>query len=102
VRRRPCATPSTIRRYLVVDQLLRGRRHLGDSGKQRSGAVSWQNGDGADRLAHAPAADHLARDLRELLDVGLGAGADLAEDDLLRARPPSATLIFATTSGSGS
>ena len=38
---------------------------------------------GADRLAHAPAADHLARDLRQLLDVGLGAGREVAEDDLL-------------------
>ena len=33
--------------------------------------------------AHAPAADHLAGDLGELLDVRLRAGARLAEDDLL-------------------
>ena len=35
-------------------------------------------------VAHPPAPDHLARDLRQLLDVGLRAGARLAEDDLLR------------------
>src|SRR2546429_198915 len=47
-------------------------------------AVAGYDRDGADRGAHAPAADHLAGDLGELLDVRLGAGAGLAVDDLLR------------------
>ena len=39
---------------------------------------------GPTRGAHPPAPDHVARDLGELLDVGLGAGADRLEHDLLR------------------
>ena len=40
-------------------------------------------GDGAEPLAHAVFLDHLAGDVGRLLDVVLGAGRDLAEDDLL-------------------
>jgi hypothetical protein len=47
-----------------------------------------------------PAADHLAGDLGQLLDVGLGARARLAEDDLLGGSAPERDLIFAVTSGS--
>src|SRR5581483_1418726 len=43
-----------------------------------------EDGDRADRLAHPPPPDHLPRELGQLLDVRLGARADVAEDDLLR------------------
>src|SRR5262245_65274101 len=68
--------------HLVVDELLRGGRDLGDTRKQGAGAVAWENGDRPDRRAHPPPPDHLARDLRELLDVRLGATTRLPEDDL--------------------
>src|SRR4051794_25858637 len=41
----------------------------------------------ADAVRHAPAPDHLARDVRDLLEVGLRAGRDVAVDDLLRRAP---------------
>ena len=59
--------------------------------------VDRQHRDRPDRAAHPPAPDHHARDPRQLLDVGLGAGGQVAEHDLLGdARPPSATLICAS------
>ena len=68
---------------LLVDELLGVLGGLADAREQRPLAVVGEHRDGADRLAHAPAADHLAGDLGELLDVGLGAGGDRAVDDLL-------------------
>ena len=60
-----------------------------------------KNGDRADLLAHAPAADHLARDLGQLLEIGLGAGASMFPKTISSAaRPPSATSIFARSSRS--
>src|SRR2546426_2446837 len=40
--------------------------------------------DGAELFRHAPLRDHAAGDLGRLLDVVLGAGRDVAQDDLLR------------------
>ena len=54
----------------------------GKSGPLPSRGIDRERADGA---AHAPAPDHLAGDLGELLDVRLGAGRGLAEDDLLGA-----------------
>ena len=77
---------------LLVDQPLRLRRGLAGAGEERALAVAGQQGDRPELVAHPPPADHLPRDLGQLLDVGLGAGGDLAVDDLLgrrgrRARP---------------
>src|SRR5215207_10526514 len=69
--------------HLLVDESLGLRRDLGDTWKERPGAITRDDGDGAERVAHAPAPDHLACEPGQLLDVGLGAGADLAEDELL-------------------
>ena len=51
--------------------------------KKGSASVGGQDPDEADRLAHSPAADHLARDRGDLVDVGLSSGGDRPEDDLL-------------------
>ena len=69
--------------HLAVDQLLRGLGDLRDARQQRALGVGRDHGDRADRLAHPPAADHLARDPGQLLDVGLGARGDRAVDELL-------------------
>jgi hypothetical protein len=55
--------------HLLVDQALGVPGRLADAGKERSGAVAREYGDRSDRIAHPPAADHLARDLGQLLDV---------------------------------
>src|SRR6266508_3783723 len=67
----------------LVDELLRVLRHLGRTREERPAAVGWEHRERSDGVAHAPAADHLARDLGQLLDVGLGAGRRLVEHDLL-------------------
>ncbi len=69
--------------HLAVDQLLRGLGDLRDARQQRALRVGRDHGDRADRVAHPPAADHLARDPGELLDVGLRARGDRAVDELL-------------------
>ena len=50
--------------HLLVDQLLCARRDLGRAGEQRALAVRRKHGDRPDRLAHPPAADHLAGETR--------------------------------------
>src|SRR5204863_311242 len=69
--------------HLVVDQLLRVLRDFGDAWEERAAAVNRRDRDWPDFGAHAPASDHLTSDLCQLLDVGLGAGRRLLEDDLL-------------------
>src|SRR5207244_2020265 len=68
--------------HLLVDQPLRLLGDAGRPGQQRSLAVLRNHGHRADRLAHAPAADHPPRDL----------GA--RRDSRLRARRLSAALII--------
>ncbi len=58
---------------LLIDQRLGVSRGLARTGKRRPLSVAGQDGDWADFLAHPPAADHLARDLGELLEVRFGA-----------------------------
>ena len=70
--------------HLLVDQPLRLLRGLARAGEERPLPVARQQRERAELVAHAPAADHLAGDLGELLDVRLGAGGDLSVDDLLR------------------
>ena len=74
---------STMRRTSLVDELLGRRRGLAGAGQEQPLRLAREHRDRPDRLAHAPAADHLAGDRGELLDVGLGAGRDRAVDDLL-------------------
>ena len=50
---------------------------------QQHALAAAVDGDRADDVAHPPARDHAARDVRELLEVGLGAGRRLAVDDAL-------------------
>ena len=72
---------------LVVD-LDRGR--LGVVGGLREVAAEEDllfllaEGHRTELLAHAPLADHLARELGRLLDVVAGAGRHVAEDQLFR------------------
>src|SRR4051812_47504504 len=80
---------------LLVDELLRRLRRLGRSRQQRALVVGGQHGDGPDALAHPPAADHAPGDGGELLDVGLRAGGDLAEDELLGDAPAERDLDLA-------
>jgi len=69
---------------LLVDQPLGLRGGLGGAWEQVvAGAFARQQRERPELVAHPPAADHLAGDLGQLLDVGLGAGGDLAVDDLL-------------------
>ena len=78
---------STSLLHLLVDQPLGRLRGRARAGQKRALTVGRQHRDRPDRLAHAPAPDHLARDLGELLDVRLGAGGDRAVDDLLGHAP---------------
>ena len=59
---------------------------------QGIGAVARQDRDHPDRVAHPPAADHLAHERRDLIDVALGAGRLVAEDDLLGRAPAERDL----------
>src|SRR5919197_3053352 len=69
---------------LLVDQPLRRRRGRAvAAGVVRRDAVAREHGHRAYRVAHAPAAGHLARELGELLDVGFGTGALVDIDALL-------------------
>src|SRR5205823_7374750 len=77
---------------LGVDQLLGALRGLGYAGQERPLAVAARDRDRPDLVAHAPAADHLAGDVGELLDVGLGAGRDLVVDDPLGGPAPQRHL----------
>ena len=77
---------------LAVDHLLRRLGDLRDAGQQRALGVGRDHGDRPDRLAHPPAADHLARDPGQLLDVGLGAGRDRAVHELLGDPPAERDL----------
>ena len=52
--------------------------------QQRPETLGGKHRDESDRVAHAPPADHLPGDHRELLDVALGSGGDRSIDDLLR------------------
>ena len=63
---------------LVVDEALGLLRCLVRAWQ----SVRREHGDRSDGGVHSPPADHLAGDLGELLDVGFGAGGDVAEDDL--------------------
>src|SRR5207245_4953827 len=67
---------------LRVDQFLRPLRSFLHPRDELS--VLRQHRDRADRIAHAPAADHLASDLGELADVGLRPGRALTPDELVR------------------
>jgi hypothetical protein len=63
----------------------RGRADLVERRQERVGVEPCRSAarDRSDFVAHSPAPDHLSGDLGQLLDVGLGAGGDLAVDDLL-------------------
>ena len=78
--------------HLRVDECLGVRRGLGHPRKERACAVTCDHGERTDCGAHPPAADHLAGELRQLLDVGLRADARLAEDDLLGGPAPERDL----------
>ena len=70
--------------HLLVDQLLRARRDLGRAGQQRPArrrTGSTASGPIASLIPQRPTIWRAIS--RELLDVGLGAGRRLAEDDLL-------------------
>ena len=69
---------------LLIDEALRGLRALADARQERPLFTGREHGDGAHGLAHTPAPDHLAGNLCERADVGLGARADRPVDDLLR------------------
>ena len=94
-----CA-PTTTRRTSSSMSFCVSGDNSGPPPKRAAGAVAREQGERPDRGAHAPAADHLPGEPGQLVDVRLGAGADVAEDDLLGARPPSDTLILAWSSGS--
>jgi hypothetical protein len=68
---------------LLVDDPLGLRRCVRGAGQEWPDCVAWDHRDRSQRFTHAPAADHQPREAGQLLDVRLGAGADLAEDDLL-------------------
>jgi hypothetical protein len=78
----------TLRRCgaLVVDQLLRGRRDLGDPGSKGPEPSRGRTAIGP-IVGSSPAAHHLACDLGELLDVRLGAAARLPKTTSSAARP---------------
>ena len=76
--------------HLVVERVL---RRVGHARRHCSAVRSRQHRDGADAVAHPPAADHLPRDLRQLLEVRLGAGRGLPEDELLGGRSAE-ELVF--------
>ncbi len=79
--------------HLVVDPLPRPLGDLRDAGHQGGAvAVLRQDGEEADRVAHAEAADHVAGELGRLADVGLGAGRLVAVDDLLGGAPAGRDL----------
>jgi len=69
--------------HLLVHQPLGGLRGLRCPGEERADAIHRQDGDRPDRAAHPPAPDHVTCDPRELLNVGLGAGGQIAEHELL-------------------
>ena len=86
--------------HLGVDHLLRVLGGLGGAGQQRALRVGRDHGDRPEGAAHAPASDHAAGDRGQLLDVGLGAGREVAEHDLLGdaaaegdADPPEQVLL---------
>ena len=54
-----------------------------DVAGQQHALAAAVDGDRADDVAHPPPRDHAARDVRQLLEVGLGAGRRLAVDDAL-------------------
>ena len=74
---------------LAVDELARLVGHLhGPAGAEvLLLAGRREHRHEADDVGHAPAPDHLARDARDLLEVGLGAGRDVAVDELLGRAP---------------
>ena len=78
--------------HLRVDEGLGFGRGLGASRQERARPVARKDRNRTDRRAHPPATDHLARDLRQLLDVRLGARADLVEHDLLGRAPTESDL----------
>ena len=67
--------------HFLVDALLCSLRGFGDAGKESVLRLGGEQGDRADRVAHAPTSDHLAGDLGQLLDVRLGAGCRVAVDE---------------------
>ena len=83
--------------HLFVDELLRVPADTSDApGRNGPRPSRGSTATGPTAVAHAPAADHLARDLASAAGCrtrrrSLG----LAVDDSSAARPPSATLIFA-------
>src|SRR5262249_7629535 len=68
---------------LFVYEPLRLRRALARARKQRALTVAGNPCDRPELLAHPPPPDHFPRDLSELLQIRLRAGADLPVDDLL-------------------
>jgi hypothetical protein len=70
--------------------------------EERLTAVSWDDRDRADRVAHPTAPHHVTRDHGQLLAVGLGAGRLLGNTTSSATRPPSATLILPFSSYSRS
>ena len=82
--------------HLVVDPLPSPLGDLRVAGVARAVSVLRQDREEADLVAHAEAADHVARERGRLADVGFGAGRLVAVDDLLAARPPVATLMCAS------
>src|SRR6476469_2230486 len=74
---------------LGVDDLAGLLRRAAAGPREEDGVVAGAGEDAheANAVRHAPAPDHLARDVRDLLEVGLRAGRDVAVDDLLRRAP---------------
>ena len=67
-----------------------------DTGSAPGSSAPWPSRGATARkptfVAHPPALDHAARDPRDLLDVGLGAGRGLVVDDLLGHAPAARNL----------
>jgi hypothetical protein len=70
---------------LGVDEL-QGVRRRPVRRRQPNHARRGQDGDGAHGFAHPPAADHLAGDGGDLLEVGLGPGGDVLSAPMIRPR----------------
>jgi hypothetical protein len=68
---------------LLVDERMHVGRGLARAGEQRALGGAREQRDGAESLAHAPPPHHLARDLRQMLEVRLRAGGDRAVHELL-------------------
>src|SRR5947199_212264 len=90
------ATPETAREVADLTWDLVHDRDDDDVVKRRvvecHEALAREHGNRADQPAHAPPAHHVSRDSRQLLNVGFGAGRQVAEHDLLGDSAPQRNL----------